>query len=176
MATIERMNIKYPGGNGKDAWISANRCFNVSKPVGPGQENERSDVLVVQALFDFLASKDNPNHGWLSILKIKAANVSGVFDGATATMIRRFQSGGDYRNLGTMVVDGVVHPASLDGRVLRFDGAQMTIVKLNQEASWGSKSQYNHDLVSTMLAKYPFLRTAVTDMTGGKEGSIKLPA
>ncbi|HUF04422.1 MAG TPA: hypothetical protein VMM38_09630 [Aridibacter sp.] len=175
MATIDRMNIRYEGETGNTPDIYNKRCFNVTKPVGSGQVNEFGDVLVVQALFDFLGSDENPNRDMLKILEIKLAKVTGFFDNDTAKMILRFQRGGGYRSLSTISADGIVHPASLAGRVLRAGARQMTIVQLNREAAWGASAKHAHDLVSTMLAKYPMLKGVANDNTGGKAGPIKLP-
>ena len=174
MATIERMNIIYQGKE-KKGFISSMRCFNVSKPVGPGPANQYSDVMVVQALFDFLGDSRNPNHDWLDILDVKTAKVSGFFDAATEKMIRKYQSGGTYGTLGTMVADGIVHPASLDGRKMRLGGKHMIIVDLNLEAKWGAGPSFSYDLVSAMLDRYPMLKATTTDKTGGKEGAIHTP-
>ena len=173
MPIIERMNLRYPG-KGKP-WIASIRCLNLSRPVGPGQVNDFGDVLLVQAFFDWILREDGPFANGAIHSGIKPAKVTGSFDEDTHKMIIHYQKGGDYGIDVTIAVDGVVHPASLSGRAMRFDQKQMTVVRLNQDARWGS-DKYGHDHVAAILNRCRLLNALVQDTTLGQQSIIRLPS
>lgn len=170
MATIERMNIIY------GEFIRNSRCFNVSKSVGSGQVNDFVDVMIVQALFDFANSEDKWPRIRLSTHDVTPPTVTGFFDRETQKAIVRFQRDPFQAGiLGTMSVDGVIHPASLTGRAMRLGRKQMAIVELNLLAGDCAGPRHRYDHVSAMLERYPLLRGIVKDTTGNREGAVHLP-
>lgn len=172
MPIIERMKIRY-AGKGKP-WIASMRCLNLSRPVGPGQLNDFGDVLLVQAFFDWILREEGPFADGAIHSGIKPAKVTGFFDEDTRKMIIRYQKGGQYGIDATIAADGVVHPASLSGRTMRFDRKQMTVVRLNRDSEWGS-AKYGHDHVAAILNRCPLLKALVQDTTRGQPSIVRLP-
>lgn len=160
MATIEKMTIEYNPLQGRK-YVSVDRCFNVSEPVGIGQPNKIGDVMVVQALL-FLAAQGHyapllPNGGEDLPL------VTGMFNNKTMRTIWEFQQHSASKALSA---DGIVHPASFKGRKLRGVGAPMTITQLNLYA-WAinATKNYGWDHTKAILDMFPMLRILVSDLT-----------
>ncbi len=170
MPIIERMQIKFE----KKGWITSTRCFNLSNSVGPGQPNDIGDVYLIQAFFDWILRDGGVFKGGAALSGIDPAKVTGFFDGDTQKMILKFQKGGDWGVEKTLSADGVIHPARLSGRTMRFDRKQMTIVKLNRDAEWGVGPKYGHDHVAAMLDVYPLLKAYTKDTTQGQPSKFRI--
>lgn len=114
---------------------------NVSNTVGIGGVNDKYDVMLIQALFRYIALQEEPAaYGeyddfarWvLGVTSAKdVPNATGVFDTLTANAVWGFQRRNELRLLS---VDGVIHPADYNGRVLKKQYPLMTITLLHAEA------------------------------------------
>ncbi len=114
---------------------------NVSMTVGIGGVNEKFDVMLIQALFRYISLQEDPaaygeyDNFARNVLGVPSAKdvpeATGSFDGATANAIWSFQR----RNaLKLLDLDGIIHPADYNGRVLKKQYPLMTITLLHAEA------------------------------------------
>lgn len=154
MATLEKMTLKYRE-------VHVDNCLNVSEPVGVGQPNKVGDVMVVQALFKLAAI--GPYKVLLPDNGKSTPEVTGIFTERTKNFIWSFQQESINKPLA---IDGIVHPASLRGRTMRMDRAQMTIVKLNMyaDSAYQVTTDYSYDHTKAILEMYPMLKVLVTDL------------
>ena len=65
--------------------------LNLSNAVGRPGANRKDDVMLVQALFNFVAEHRGGDTSLLGIAKHELPNVTGSIDGATIWAIQRFQ-------------------------------------------------------------------------------------
>lgn len=103
-------------------------CVNVDFKVGAGGDNSKSDVMLIQALFNFFGRIGHPRLGFP--LKEMPA-ITGICDAKTNMAILNFQKANRHSLLS---VDGVIHPADYFGRTVTFDKPLMTITLLNELA------------------------------------------
>lgn len=124
MAKIEVINIR---GNKE-------RCVNLSGSVGLGGKNQKSDVMLIQALFYYLYHEKDARIEGLPIpvptIVIKGnSSPSGILAVKTIQTIMIFQAIHRHRLLNA---DGVIHPASYEGRVIKdTEKPLMTITYLH---------------------------------------------
>ena len=140
MATKEMMTLsgaKFP-------------CFNVSLPVGVGGSNAVDDVMLIQAMFRFIAER----FGELSTLGITSRNdlsgLTGVLDKKTINVITRYQSRWARILLAT---NGLIHPANYANRDLNLDGTtrRMTITLLHQHCQDAAARSGETDYTTAMI-------------------------
>lgn len=124
---------------------------NVRKVVGNGGVNLREDVLLIQALFKFIAEHLGPHAIFGSQSGYEVPEITGVMDAATYSAIGEFQIR-NLRNLLMKTFDGRIHPASYKNREIQLQGKPlMSITYLHlvaQDASvmGGMGGDYTQDL------------------------------
>jgi hypothetical protein len=126
MATIETVDF---GVYGKHQYA------NISTEVGQGLANERNDVLLIQTLFWLIGGAGKVfSRAFFGYDPIYLPAISGTCDGDTLNTIWSFQRHRRYRLLN---VDGKIHPASYQNRVLKSgpEARQMSITLLNMNAA-----------------------------------------
>src|SRR5258708_27451329 len=102
-------------------------CFNVNYSVGMGGINRIDDLILVQAMFRFIA---DDGFGELSTLGISShkelPQLTGVLDEKTVNAIHKYQD--RWRRL-LLSTDGLIHPADYINRDLKLDATtrRMTI-------------------------------------------------
>jgi hypothetical protein len=153
-------NITMGGHSDSGDWAIEFIGLNVTAPVGPGMRNNRGDVLVIQALFNFIASVP-----WSGVKRplprMAAPKLTGSFDRQTQETIFIYQT---LRQHYLLRSDGIIHPGSFAGRLIQSGGPQMTITLLNEEALEGSdekSGEENLNLARLILDKYPQVSTAL---------------
>jgi hypothetical protein len=157
MARIEKMNDDM-GEPGKPK-IIVREIFNVSAPVGPKMPNLFADVMVIQALLNFIALHPI----WLEKFRREDMPwVNGLYDRKTELTIRNYQSG---NSIFLARVDGIVHPGSYGNRIIKSNGPSITITQLNDEADMTNllvrelDSADSH--IESILKKYPQLNAII---------------
>ena len=92
------------------------RGINISSPVGKDQENLREDVMLIQAVFLYIATGAGEARGFLGSEIGNLPLVTGEMNAPTILAIRNFQQ----KNLSKVLkVDGIIHPASYNHRVIK---------------------------------------------------------
>lgn len=120
MATIEMVTHDIGGVRAE---------VNVSYPVGPGERNERNDVMLVQALLVIVANEDVV--GFNEYFKpTDVPEITGIFDFKTQRAIWTYQRA----TTGVMRIDGKIHPGHYKNRVIKYGLFPMTITSLNEKA------------------------------------------
>ena len=107
---------------------------NVSDIVGIGEKNEKSDVMLIQALFKLISPSNFIANQFFGLAVDDLPEPTGDFNQKTIRAIWAFQKKMSYRLLN---IDGKIHPASYKDRVLKkvFRGGRlMAITLLNMEA------------------------------------------
>ncbi len=133
--------------------------FNVSETVGKYGENKKGDVMLVQAMFRYIAA--SPSVVSKQFEGGVLPEVTGTFDDATKAVIRKYQ------NKWVHVVlraDGLIHPASYENRVLADRSASrrlMTITLLHEHANQAAAGFGDKDYTDAILQKFPQLRMFV---------------
>lgn len=137
---------------------------NTNFIVGPGRDNGQADVMLVQALFRCITNLSLP------IIKMKSgltnsdlSIVDGICGKKTSLSILKFQRANAQKLLS---VDGQIHPANYEGRVLKSDMANyfyqhkaepiMTITLLHLYAWYGDLSG---DYINKLVAIAPDLKS-----------------
>lgn len=138
--------------------------FNLTFPVGSPAVNHPNDVLLVQAMFNFIA--DGFEDG--SMLGIKSAKelpkINGVMDGLTKSMINKFQERWVHALLRS---DGKIHPAMYGGRNIQASarGPIMTITMLHLICGNAAALFNEVDYTNFMPRRFPALWTFVDRIT-----------
>jgi len=127
---------------------------NISDVAGMGGKNERSDVMLIQALIRLISLDDRYGISFLGVDSQRLPAINGVFDSKTSQAIWAFQRS----NVGVLLsVDGRVHPASYKNRIIK-PGLKMTITHLNQTAiMYGASALGFDDLITALNAIAPQL-------------------
>ncbi len=134
------------------------RGFNISATVGTRGRNNKGDVMVVQALLQFIAIGSPKLAGDAPPIK----KVNGLFNLETDRAIRWFQRRFDFILLGQ---DGLVHPASFKNRIIKTGGKQMMICQLNYYAHESSVLlSEGLNYTEAIFRKFPQLKTWVNDV------------
>lgn len=153
MPSVEAVTADY----GKKWKPSQEKFFNLSEAVGPGMPNRLGDVMVIQALLNFIW---NYSHNEFDMPGDTPLLVVGLFDPRTAGAIRHFQS---RFALFLLNPDGKIHPGAFRGRTVKVAEArrQMTITALNQEARVATRLKYPdlfYDHITAVTRDYPQLK------------------
>jgi hypothetical protein len=157
MAKIDEIDI----GNRKIV------CLNISKTVGASGTNKIGDVLVVQALLNYIANQNEDKALILLGTPLdEVPEISGEFDIATFNAIATFKHIWIHRLLNP--TDSVIHPAHYKGRVLRQykTGRLMTITLLSQLADFASRQAYGIPYTDHILHVYPRIWTEIENDLG----------
>src|SRR5687767_4861760 len=102
-------------------------CVNVTFSVGGHNDgNGPADIMLVQALFNYIG-----NERLLGFSRQSMPVIDGRIGPQTRNAIISFQRRNTHKLLS---VDGVVHPAKYEGRVISLNGRLMTITLLDQFA------------------------------------------
>lgn len=126
---------------------------NISDIVGIGGKNEKSDVMLIQALFKIIGRDDIYAKRFFGLAFSDLPKPTGDFDNQTARAIWAFQRKMSSRLLS---IDGKIHPANYKDRVLKraFRGARlMAITLLNLEAFEAAINSYSTNDVSEAVKK-----------------------
>lgn len=105
-------------------------AVNLTKAVGTGAPNQRSDVLLIQALFNYIGEGLGRSALGLGP-EYRIPAISGVMDAETYSAIGEFQIA-NIRQLLINRFDGVIHPANYKGRKINlFKRPLMSITYLH---------------------------------------------
>lgn len=131
---------------------------NLDFRVGEHGENRQADVMLIQSLFQYIGAKGNAARRCVE--GIRLPSVDGICGAITKRAIRQFQHKHSHRLLR---VDGVIHPASYNGRKIADLGSPvMTIMLLHFFASdaslFLSDADYFSGLIRIEPRLSPFLR------------------
>lgn len=153
MPSVEAVAKDY----GKKSKIFKEQFFNLSDPVGPGMSNRLGDVMVIQALLNFIW---NRSHNEFDMPDSSPLLVTGLFDPRTASAIRHFQN---RFAIFLLNPDGRIHPGAYKGRTVKMAASQsqMTITCLNEEAQIATRLKYPdlfYDHITAVTRAYPQLR------------------
>jgi hypothetical protein len=122
---------------------------NISDVVGECQRNERNDVLLIQTLFKLIGFNDIASKRRLGLSAKDLPELTGDYDEKMTRAIWAFQRkwAHSLRN-----IDGKIHPASYQNRVLKKGaaGQQMTITLLNMLAAEEALMMNSVDLISAI--------------------------
>ena len=147
MANIEMINF---GPDGEE------RGFNISASVGRGGDNHEGDVMLLQAMFQYIASyNERVFAGWGS-KPITLPEVTGHYNHATARAITSYQNKWAHVVLR---VDGLIHPAAYENRILadRSSNRLMTITLLHLHACYAARNLGDNDYTQTIPRLFPSL-------------------
>jgi len=125
MATMETVDF---GSDGKV------QVANISTVVGQGMGSDRSDIMLIQALFWLIGGYSEVFSRHLFGVEPKdLPDINGICDRRTVNAIWAFQRNRKHRLLS---VDGKIHPGKYLNRVIEgaYDGRQMMITLLNLNA------------------------------------------
>src|SRR5262245_35344194 len=144
MATREMVNFKQ---------LSPMEQANVSGIVGVGGDNEKFDVMLIQALFRLIAHHDNTARKMFGVTLADLPEPTGNFDNRTIQAIWRFQRRMAHRLLN---VDGKIHPGNYHNRVIKdVSGRLMTITLLNLMATDEALMNNDPDVISALTRVAP---------------------
>ena len=147
MATREMVNFKQFNAPLEQA--------NLSDIVGVGQRNEKSDVMLVQALFKLVGFSEHFAKEKFGLGLTDLPEPTGDFDTKTIQAIWGFQRRMASRLLN---VDGKIHPGNYKNRVIKnFGGRLMTITLLNILAFDGALAQFNTEVIPALKQVAPQL-------------------
>ena len=104
---------------------------NISRIVGIGGDNEKMDVMLIQALFRLVGNTESLARRRFGVGLTDLPEPKGDFDDKTIQTIWGFQRGMANRLLN---VDGKIHPGNYRNRVIDPRGRFMTITLLNMLA------------------------------------------
>jgi hypothetical protein len=94
-------------------------CLNISETVGVKGSNKPGDVMLIQAMLQYIAEGLTPqNIGLASKDDLPVA--SGAFDAATENAIKRYQLKHVLGLLQQTGLPGLIHPASYKGRNIKL--------------------------------------------------------
>jgi len=133
--------------------------LNVSNTVGANGQNRTGDVLVLQAMFNYIEmglgkGPGNPLAGGQLKNIVAVPELTGILDGKTMHSILHFQ----IANTGSLLsVDGTNHPASYMGRNLNPFKRLMTITLLHVFELAARKKLGDSDYTLGMLRLTPKL-------------------
>jgi hypothetical protein len=129
---------------------------NIKKIVGFAGPNLKEDVLLIQALFNYIAKGMFPEMLGLGG-EYKVPEVTGEMDGETYSAIGAFQIRNASRLLGP-TLDGRIHPASYKNRNIKNSaGRVMCITQLHFMATDTAVMRGDHDYPQALAHEYPEL-------------------
>jgi len=94
-------------------------CLNISETVGVNGSNKAGDVMLIQAMLQYIAEGLTPQRIGLDS-KDDLPVVSGAFDAPTENAIKRYQMLRVLALLQQTGFAGLIHPASYKGRNIRL--------------------------------------------------------
>ena len=106
---------------------------NVDFRVGRGGENKQDDVMLIQTLFKYISS--DTNHSKKHLGTIVPPKVDGICGPKTLKAISEFQKIHASRLIR---VDGVIHPASYGGRIIKDISKPLMTITLLHEFAWNA--------------------------------------
>lgn len=157
MAKTEVINI-----NGKTGF-----GVNVTGIVGFAGENRQEDVMLIQALFNYIANGLSPAAVGLGS-KYRIPEITGEIDADTYLAIGEFQIKHAHRMLRNPF-DGRIHPASYKNRAIRNgSGRLMCITLLHIMATDAAVMQSHYDYREGLIKLKPelakYLDRFITDL------------
>ncbi len=131
-------------------------CTNITFSVGLCADNGPADVMLVQTLFNYIG-KSNPRKLGFSMSSMPA--IDGRVGPVTRNAIFSFQRAHQSRLLS---VDGVIHPAKYEGRVIKNMGGRMMTITLldrfaHEEGVMTSDPDYIRGLINLAPQLAPWL-------------------
>jgi hypothetical protein len=134
------------------------RGFNVNAPVGDGGENEAGDVLLVQAMFQYLAELvELERLGLKSSDEIPAP--TGRIDDRTLNAIKRYQQSAAVWSL--LSADGLIHPADSQSRNIRLQGLIRLKTITSLQLQIYLEKPFYLDYTEEILRRVPQLETCL---------------
>lgn len=147
MATRETINFKQLSSPMEQA--------NVSGIVGVGGDNDKFDVMLIQALFRLIGPSNNRARRMFGVGLADLPEPTGNFDNKTIQAIWGFQRRVAHRLLN---VDGKIHPGNYHNRVIKdISGPLMTITLLNLMATDEALMNNDPDVISALTRIAPHL-------------------
>ena len=147
MATLELVNFKQLSSPVEQA--------NISDIVGVGGSNEKSDVMLIQALFHLVGFSESFARKFFGVGLSALPAPTGDFDAKTLQAIWGFQHRMAHRLLK---VDGKIHPGNYKNRVIKdITGRLMAITLLNHLALDGALFNFSTDVIPALKQVAPQL-------------------
>jgi peptidoglycan hydrolase-like protein with peptidoglycan-binding domain len=147
MATREMVHFKHVSSPIEQA--------NVSHIVGIGGENEKMDVMLIQALFRLVGYDDDEARKMIGLGVADLPEPTGIFDEKTSQAIWSYQRRRAHKLLN---VDGKIHSGNYHQRVIKdLHGRLMTITRLNIDADIGAAINHNTKVVPALTLVAPQL-------------------
>jgi len=138
--------------------------FNIHESVGTGGRNKTGDVIIIQAMLNYIEAGLGRHDGPI-FSSPPAPELTGAMDSATKSAIDMFQL---INGKHLVAVDFVIHPAKYKGRKMTKWKPLMTITRLHVHCLASAKKQghgsYPSDMIRTMPKILPWLL-----------GSIQMP-
>jgi peptidoglycan hydrolase-like protein with peptidoglycan-binding domain len=132
---------------------------NLDARVGLRGENRPDDVMLIQTLFRYIAFDSGFSIGRLGLDVTRTLEIDGLCGAVTQRVIRHFQRKNARRLLR---VDGVIHPASYKGRVIKdFLKPVMAITLLQAFATDAVIFRDDTDLFTGLVKFEPRLRSSL---------------
>lgn len=129
--------------------------FNINETVGLGGQNKKGDVLLVQAMFNYIAKGIGADQlGIVAGSPFGLPQLSGKLDAETHMAIGMFQASNAKKLLN---VDFVIHPASYRNRNINHFKPLMSITLLHVFARASAKMQGHSDYTIGMFFSMPNL-------------------
>lgn len=135
-------------------------AVNIRFKVGPAADNGPADVMLIQALFHYIAYKGHSVR-YLGLQPNELPAISGKFRFKTQHAILRFQMRNAKQLLG---VDGFIHPASYLGRTIKagMDKRYMTMTLLHFYATEMQAFHPDPTYIHGLIRLAPDLRSWLT--------------
>lgn len=144
----KKETITYRAGQQNVSKTCANVNFSVG---GPNSDNGPADIMLVQTIFNYI-SKSNTTLLGFSLQSMPV--IDGKIGPQTRNAILSFQRRNSHKLLS---VDGVIHPAKYEGRVIDLSGRLMTITLLDQYASQEALFRNDVDHIQGLIKIEPRL-------------------
>lgn len=135
--------------------------INLHYAVGRNAENRPDDVMLIQALFQWIGFTPVTARSVLGVSIAELPKITGICDVITQRAIDAFQR----KNAGKLLnVDGVIHPASYENRRLnRTVGSRLMAITLLGDLALdaGIGREFMGDFVQGLVSLEPRLKAAL---------------
>lgn len=143
--------ISYHIGGGMTA---KEPCTNLTFSVGMDGDNGGADIMLVQALFNFVGWAKGTSRNLLGFEKSAMPRITGRMNSKTQQAIFNFQR----RNVNKVLkIDGLMEPGKYENRVLTIGGRLMTITLLDLYAKQEGLAQNEPDHIKGVIKLAPAL-------------------
>lgn len=151
MPKIDKMTVLAIDGQSQDTFA----CLNLHWSVGLNGDNGPADVMLVQALFRYIAHDRHSAGKYFGLPLNRIPQISTKMDSATKMAILAFQRTNSKR---VLKIDGTIEPAKYEGRVIKnTKGRVMTITLLEMFAKLRAFDNSDMDHINGVIKLEPRL-------------------